>query len=443
MDEFYVGINLQHWAIVSYSIHLWRQPKMKEHLSKTSVKCKIIDEKKTMPLELHKEINNLGFPHQIRDEMKLVVGTLGTRIRLWLQTYSREMDNVTWCDIADYIDHLQWNYMNCIDSARTMERLYKLNLLPLTLHTWRWLCEYCVEECIEDFWGRITKDDQYYDLEKYLRSHIFLEKEYLLEYWRLRMDGFLNVSEKSMIGSDQETADDYMFMRSIEIYHDSLLYFWNRAGDYYKMDVLNEVASFMWYDSKAKFATERANLPVLMFLITQLKAFELDNTANEKSAATRLILTIQLWPFNIDFFQVAKEFCNDSDEKYWYPIVHHLLVMMGLETTYIGHDSKTRQLIFHLWYQNVPNFGRVFVISGIYEIWQKRDIELLKYMVLHQESCRSRYFLLEHIAEVPGHSYRPNLRFLRQFVREVSQDIGVAEWFNSTFAERGFHLMLD
>uniref|UniRef100_A0A6V7LXJ4 Uncharacterized protein n=1 Tax=Bracon brevicornis TaxID=1563983 RepID=A0A6V7LXJ4_9HYME len=444
MDRYYLDVNLRRWAMIQFSSHLWKQREMKEHLAKTSVKLPILTND-TVPTQLREKLDKLMVPQCDKDELKFVVGSMGTRIRNWLLFYMYDQTNCeTKEEFVSYIDHLCWNHVGCINLTETNKSLYTSGLLPISYGTWWMLCYDCNEEHIADFWRRITEDTKYSELLKQIVS-IDFGVHAACYYWRLRMQNQLDKLKQGMRYFGDLTVDECMFSNSFnDNYFNTLFYFWKRLNEDQRERMLEKQRKwlerwvlFLQNDEDNWFQDCAQDTNTLMFVIQQYSSYGFQEfLVDMLQSGSMLAKMLVTWPCQDNFMQALEDSWAYHDYIDYGPIMEKLLNLMRTEKAYIGNDSRARKMFCDLWDKEISGFRKAMDLNCFSRIWINRDMALLKSIVVHQTTWRERETLLNYI--INFYSF-PNCdwRFLKEFINEISSEVDVKEWFKTEFATRG------
>uniref|UniRef100_A0A6V7J646 Uncharacterized protein n=1 Tax=Bracon brevicornis TaxID=1563983 RepID=A0A6V7J646_9HYME len=374
---------------------------------------------------------------------------MGDRIRQWLsgqKEYDNYQDNTdsiesNWMTPETSVDYIKWNYLGFIDQVRTTKALYESNKLPMTRVTWIRLCYHCVEECIVDFWTKISTRTEYLHVNEEV---IWLYKESNLPlsvvYWKLRLTNQLDNFIKKVLGDDiTETPDEYMFKELHFRNEKSVHYFWKRLNDTQRKFMIEKLITLG--DSPERNWFHRNNHTIIgnikarsefdaNFLMNSLRLYSrygYEEAFVKILESSNILPGMLKWPLWEKFWTIL-ESTDNINEINWTHVGRAFDNLMLAEMAYLGDDSNAKQWFYRFW-DAKDSYG--FEISAFHILFMgmvnNKKLDLVKYIATHGKTPdQKREFeecLNQHINTYEGRT------LIIKFMMENSNVDNIKEWF--------------
>uniref|UniRef100_A0A6V7ITU4 Uncharacterized protein n=1 Tax=Bracon brevicornis TaxID=1563983 RepID=A0A6V7ITU4_9HYME len=221
-------MNLAQMCMISIADRFWKMTYSKELIRRCSLE-KLSLESVEVIAEVRRHIDDLILPVPLKKELQVITLRMGVQLVAW-RPYSRYELRVGLQSFYKCIDHVHWDNNGIIEEVRTAEALYKAGLLRICHRNWRIICDYCLEECIIDFWMKLVTDSDQRRRQCICKT---AKRECMIYlYWVLRMENNLEQFPLLARGyDDRRTLDENMLQYSYTHGPSATMYFQKRVDE--------------------------------------------------------------------------------------------------------------------------------------------------------------------------------------------------------------------
>uniref|UniRef100_A0A6V7ITB1 Uncharacterized protein n=1 Tax=Bracon brevicornis TaxID=1563983 RepID=A0A6V7ITB1_9HYME len=401
----------------------------------------------TVPVEVHDILRNVPLPPSQIEQLRLAFGSMASKARRWL----RKFEPVDFVQVQRVLDmtriwHANWTYLGCIHLPTTYRSLWLLGNLETNFDTWLLLCSTCDEATIRQFWRTINYQWEYCELVARIRALTFSEDS-LGYYWKCYLISDL-VDYTSTLRNEglMLTIDEEMFEDCFKnnTYY-GFKYFWERLDDdqrkrrleSLRMWLLNVELDARFHDTHW-FRDSEHDLHSIVFLVRQYSHYGFDEFVDRMLKSPLMLSKMMVtWPCRVNLMTALEEAWQRNQYIDYEPIVSRLIQLRNIDRAYLQNFDRARILFCRIWDKGIPAFRKAIFSDPLAFLWNDRDVELLAYMAIHQESWTTREQLLG--CYIDYHMHPPtNWYFLKDLVDEICKEVDVRDWFIREFVTRGF-----